>query len=165
MHKILVQQVPYLMNCLNKRLRLAKRAHTETAIGENAVSVSYAAVELGKKIFGSLNHKHIAILGAGEMGEFAVQELARKRCWEITVINRTFSKAEILAAKFDGEAKSMQELQCSFLEADILISSTGATEYVIDYELMDFVERLRKGKPLFMVDIAVPRDLIRKLVN
>ncbi len=138
---------------------LAKKAHTETAIGENAVSVSYAAVELGKKIFGSLNHKHIAILGAGKMGELAIKNLHGSGAGKLTVINRTLSKAEELAAKFGGEAKSMKELQCALLEADVLISSTGANSFVIDYELMQFVGRLRKGKPIFMVDIAVPRDL------
>ncbi|WP_391202259.1 glutamyl-tRNA reductase [Psychrobacillus sp. L4] len=137
----------------------AKRAHAETSIGENAVSVSYAAVELGKKIFGSLNNKHIVIIGAGKMGELAIQNLHGSGAGKVTVINRTFEKAEVLASKFDGTAKPMDELQCALLEADILISSTGATEYVIDYELMQFVERLRKGKPLFMIDIAVPRDL------
>ncbi len=137
----------------------AKRAHNETAIGENAVSVSYAAVELAKKIFGSLQRKHVAILGAGKMGELAIENLYGSGVGKVTVINRTFEKAESLAAKFHGEAKSMKELQCSLLEADILITSTGATDFVIDYELMQFVERLRKGKPLFMVDIAVPRDI------
>ncbi|KUF29942.1 MULTISPECIES: glutamyl-tRNA reductase [Lysinibacillus] len=137
----------------------AKRAHNETAIGENAVSVSYAAVELAKKIFGSLQRKHVAILGAGKMGELAIENLYGSGVGKVTVINRTFEKAETLAAKFHGEAKSMKELQCSLLEADILITSTGATDFVIDYELMQFVERLRKGKPLFMVDIAVPRDI------
>lgn len=137
----------------------AKRAHSETAIGENAVSVSYAAVELGKKIFGSLKHKHVVILGAGKMGELAIQNLHGSGAEKVTVINRTFEKAKELAEKFEGNAKPMDELQCALLEADILISSTGATEYVIDLELMQFVERLRKGKPLFMVDIAVPRDL------
>lgn len=137
----------------------AKRAHAETAIGENAVSVSYAAVELGKKIFGSLKNKHIAILGAGKMGELAIQNLHGSGAGKVTVINRTFEKAEVLAAKFNGQAKPMDELQCTLLEADILISSTGSTTYVIDFELMQFVDKLRKGKPLFMVDIAVPRDL------
>jgi len=137
----------------------AKRAHNETAIGENPVSVSYAAVELAKKIFGSLQRKHVAILGAGKMGELAIENLYGSGVGKVTVINRTFEKAESLATKFHGEAKSMKELQCSLLEADILITSTGATDYVIDYELMQFVERLRKGKPLFMVDIAVPRDI------
>jgi len=137
----------------------AKRAHNETTINENAVSVSYAAVELAKKIFGSLKNKHVAILGAGKMGELAIQNLYGNGVGKVTVVNRTFEKAEKLASKFNGDAKSMQELQCMLLEADILISSTGATEYVIDYELMQFAERLRKGKPLFMVDIAVPRDI------
>ncbi|MEL3961856.1 glutamyl-tRNA reductase [Lysinibacillus endophyticus] len=137
----------------------AKRAHSETTINENAVSVSYAAVELAKKIFGSLKHKHVVILGAGKMGELAIQNLYGNGVGKVTVVNRTFEKAKHLASKFEGNAKSMQELQCVLLEADILISSTGSTDYVIDYELMQFVERLRKGKPLFMVDIAVPRDL------
>ncbi|MFJ7950147.1 glutamyl-tRNA reductase [Lysinibacillus sp. NPDC096418] len=137
----------------------AKRAHNETAIGENAVSVSYAAVELAKKIFGSLGRKHVAILGAGKMGQLAIENLYGNGVGKVTVINRTFEKAESLAVKFSGEAKSMKELQCSLLDADILITSTGSTDYVIDYELMEFVDRLRKGKPLFMVDIAVPRDI------
>ncbi|HIX43706.1 MAG TPA: glutamyl-tRNA reductase [Candidatus Kurthia intestinigallinarum] len=137
----------------------AKKAHDETSIGENAVSVSYAAVELAKKIFGSLKKKHIAILGAGKMGELAMENLYGSGVGQVTVINRTFEKAESLAAKFHGEAKSMQELQCTLLDADILITSTGATSYVIDRELMEFVDSMRKGKPLFMVDIAVPRDI------
>ena len=137
----------------------AKRAHSETAIGENAVSVSYAAVELSKKIFGSLKNKHVAILGAGKMGELAIQNLHGNGVGKVTVINRTFEKAQNLASKFDGDAKSMNELQCTLLEADILISSTGATDYVIDYDLMKYVAKFRKGDPLFMVDIAVPRDL------
>ena len=98
-------------------MTFAKSAHTETAIGENAVSVSYAAVELGKKIFGSLNHKHVAILGAGEMGELAIQNLHGSGAEKVTVINRTFSKAEELAEKFGGVAKSMEELQCTLLRS------------------------------------------------
>ena len=141
----------------------AKRAHSETAIGENAVSVSYAAVELAKKIFGSLQKKHVAILGAGKMGELAIQNLYGNGVGKVTVINRTFEKAKNLATKFEGDAKSMDELQCTLLEADILISSTGATDYVIDYDLMKYVSNLRKGEPLFMVDIAVPRDLDPKI--
>lgn len=137
----------------------AKRAHSETAIGENAVSVSYAAVELAKKIFGSLKNKHVAILGAGKMGELAIQNLYGNGVGKVTVINRTFEKAQNLASKFDGDAKAMNELQCTLLEADILISSTGATDYVIDQDLMKDVAKFRKGDPLFMVDIAVPRDL------
>ncbi len=141
----------------------AKRGHSETEIGENAVSVSYAAVELGKKIFGSLNRKHVVIVGAGKMGELAIQNLHGGGVGKVTVLNRTFSKAEAMAAKFNGTAKPMNELQCALLEADIVISSTGAKDFVIDHGMMEYVEKFRKGKPLFMVDIAVPRDLDPKI--
>jgi glutamyl-tRNA reductase len=138
---------------------LAKRAHSETEIGSNAVSVSYAAVELAKKIFGDLTAKHVLILGAGKMGELAVQNLYGSGVQKVTVINRTFEKAKDLAKRFSGQAKPLSELQCALVEADILISSTGAKDYVITKDMMVYVEKMRKGRPLFMVDIAVPRDL------
>lgn len=140
-------------------ITLAKRAHSETTIGESAMSVSYAAVELGKKIFGELTDCHVLILGAGKMGELALQNLYGSGARKVTVMNRTLSKAEVLAEKYMGHAKSLSELQCALLEADILISSTGASEYVITKEMMTKVEKMRSGRPLFMVDIAVPRDI------
>ncbi|PEP08360.1 glutamyl-tRNA reductase [Bacillus wiedmannii] len=138
---------------------LAKRAHSETTIGESAMSVSYAAVELGKKIFGELTDCHVLILGAGKMGELALQNLYGSGARKVTVMNRTFTKAEVIAEKYMGHAKPLSELQCALLEADILISSTGASEYVITKEMMTKVEKMRSGRPLFMVDIAVPRDI------
>ena len=138
---------------------LAKRAHSETDIGANAVSVSYAAVELAKKIFGSLENKHVLIFGAGKMGELAAQNLHGNGVKQVTVINRTYEKAQTLASRFDGEARNVTQLEKSLIEADILISSTGAKDLVISKELIAKVEKKRKGKPLFMVDIAVPRDL------
>ncbi|MDA2360424.1 glutamyl-tRNA reductase [Bacillus cereus] len=140
-------------------ITLAKRAHSETTIGESAMSVSYAAVELGKKIFGKLTDCHVLILGAGKMGELALQNLYGSGARKVTVMNRTLSKAEVMAEKYMGHAKSLSELQCALLEADILISSTGASEYVITKEMMTKVEKMRSGRPLFMVDIAVPRDI------
>ncbi|PLR83121.1 glutamyl-tRNA reductase [Bacillus sp. V33-4] len=138
---------------------VAKRGHAETDIGANAVSVSYAAVELAKKIFGSLENKHVLVLGAGKMGELAIQNLHANGASKVTVINRTFEKAANLANRFSGQAKTLQELQCALIDADILISSTGANGFVVTKEQMLQVEKMRKGKPLFMVDIAVPRDL------
>jgi glutamyl-tRNA reductase len=146
-------------------ITLAKRAHSETDIGANAVSISYAAVELAKKIFGTLSSKHVLILGAGKMGELAIQNLHSNGVSKVTVINRTFEKAQNLANRFNGMAKTLQELQCALIEADILISSTGANDFVITKEMMAQVEKLRKGKPLFMVDIAVPRDLDPRLAE
>jgi glutamyl-tRNA reductase len=140
-------------------ITLAKRAHSETEIGANAVSVSYAAVELAKKIFGSLANKHVLIFGAGKMGELAVQNLHGNGVKKVTVINRTYDKAKALAGRFNGVAKSIEELQQSLIDADILISSTGAKDIVISKEMIAKVEKMRKGKPLFLVDIAVPRDL------
>jgi glutamyl-tRNA reductase len=144
---------------------LAKRAHSETDIGANAVSISYAAVELAKKIFGTLQNKHVLILGAGKMGELAIQNLHSNGVSQVTVINRTFEKAQNLASRFNGEARTLQELQCALVEADILISSTGANDFVVTKEMMTNVNKMRKGKPLFMVDIAVPRDLDPRLAD
>ncbi|NRD76028.1 glutamyl-tRNA reductase [Bacillus sp. BRMEA1] len=140
-------------------ITLAKKAHSETEIGANAVSVSYAAVELAKKIFGSLANKHVLIFGAGKMGELAAQNLHGNGVKKVTVINRTYDKATALASRFNGEAKTIDELQQSLIDSDILISSTGAKDIVITKEMMAKVEKMRKGKPLFLVDIAVPRDL------
>ena len=140
-------------------LTIAKRAHSETDIGANAVSVSYAAVELAKKIFGSIENKHILILGAGKMGELAIQNLHGSGASKVTVMNRTFEKAEELATRFNGKARSMNELESALIEADILISSTGAKQFVITKQMMENIEKKRRGKSLFMVDIAVPRDL------
>ncbi|WHY55313.1 glutamyl-tRNA reductase [Peribacillus simplex] len=140
-------------------LTLAKKAHSETEINTNAVSVSYAAVELAKKIFGGLNGKNVLILGAGKMGELAIQNLHSNGADSITVINRTFQKAVDLAGRFNGTAKQLQELQCALVDTDILITSTGSKDLLVTKEMMSFVNKLRKGRPIFMVDIAVPRDL------
>ena len=154
------QTIGTIFNQLFKQvITLAKRSHSETDIGANAVSVSYAAVELAKKILGDLKSKHVLILGAGKMGELAVQNLHGNGVRKVTVMNRTLQKAEELANRFNGKAKSMNELQCGLVEADILISSTGAKDFVITKEMMTDVNKMRKGRPLFMVDIAVPRDI------
>ncbi|WP_085509027.1 glutamyl-tRNA reductase [Thalassobacillus devorans] len=138
---------------------LAKRSHKETEIGENAVSVSYAAVELARKIFGDLVNKHVVILGAGKMGELAAKNLQGSGVKQVTVINRTLAKAQVVADQFNGEAKTIDDLSKILKDADILISSTGSKEYVITQEVMAPIQKARKGKPLFLVDIAVPRDL------
>lgn len=149
-----------VFNELFKRaITLAKKAHTETEIGENAVSVSYAAVELSKKVFGSIQDKQILILGAGKMGELAIKNLHGSGAEQVTVINRTFEKAEALAKRFSGRVQSIENLENALVEADILISSTGAKDFVLTKEMMMRIEKKRNNQPLFMVDIAVPRDL------
>nr|O69108.1 RecName: Full=Glutamyl-tRNA reductase; Short=GluTR [Paenibacillus macerans]AAC18585.1 glutamyl-tRNA reductase [Paenibacillus macerans] len=138
---------------------LGKRAHSETAIGQSAVSISYAAVELGKRIFGSFSGKRVLILGAGKMSELTAKHLSGGGADEVIVANRTYARAQELAAKFDGTPCTMQEAMERLADVDILISSTGA-EGIRDH--VGQVERSMKrrpDRPLFMIDIAVPRDI------
>ena len=137
----------------------AKRAHKETEIGEHAVSISYAAVELSKSIFDRLENKHVVILGAGKMGELAVKNLHGSGVKNITVANRTLKNAEELAAKFSGHAKSMDEIDSLLVDADILIASTGASHYIVTKAMMEKAISKRNGKPIFLVDISVPRNI------
>ncbi|RNB90529.1 glutamyl-tRNA reductase [Brevibacillus fluminis] len=138
---------------------LAKRAHTETGINENAVSVSYAAIELGKKIFGSFHDKQVLILGAGKMSELTAKHLSANGVNKVCVANRTIERARLLAEKFKGDAITMEQLPEQLLTADIVISSTGATGYVLTKDSLAPIVKKRKHRPLFMIDIAVPRDL------
>ena len=140
-------------------ITVAKKAHTETEIGANAVSVSYAAVELAKKIFGEISGKHVTIVGAGKMGRLAIENLQGSGASKITVVNRTYHKAEEMAQKFNGEACPFDQLENSLMETDIVISSTGSNSFVITKTMMETVVTHRKGKPIFLVDIAVPRDI------
>lgn len=139
-------------------ITFAKRAQHESAIGEQAVSVSYAAVELGKKIFGDLKNQQVVILGAGKMSELAAKNLHGSGT-EITVINRTYENAVALAKKFQAKTAHMDDLTLVLENADILISSTGASNAVLTKETLAPIQKKRKGKALFLVDIAVPRDL------
>lgn len=137
----------------------AKRGHRETEIGEHAVSISYAAVELSKTIFGALNNQHVVILGAGKMGELAVQNLHGSGVNRVTVINRTYSKAQELANRFNGEAEPLEKFESVLEDADILITSAGTEDYVLGKAQMANLLKKRNGKPIFLVDIAVPRNL------
>lgn len=138
---------------------MAKRAHSETSVGENPVSVSYAAVELGKRVFGSYEGKTVLIVGAGKMSELTGKHLYGNGAAKVIVANRTLQKAEELAEKFNGIAGSMEHLPAFLEEADIVISSTGAAGYVLTKEQLAPILKKRKSRPLFMIDIAVPRDL------
>ncbi len=137
----------------------AKRVRTETGLGTGAVSVSYAAVLLAKKILGSLKDKTVLLVGAGEMAELACTHLLTQGVKSILIANRTFSKAVELAERFKGKAYHLSELQEILSFADILISSTGAEGFVLTKELVAKSLRARKYRPLFIIDIAVPRDV------
>lgn len=149
-----------VFNMLFKQaVTMAKRAHSETMIGETAVSVSYAAVELGKQIFGHFNKKTVMVIGAGETGELTAKHLYANGAERVLVVNRTFERAAQLADKFNGIPCSIDEAVKKLPETDIIISSTGSEGYVLTREQVKDAMRKRKSKPLFMIDIAVPRDL------
>jgi len=150
---------PILNRFLHKAFSVAKRVRTETNIGGSAVSISYAAVELAKKIFGELAGKRVMLLGAGEMAELAAEHLITQGIAEVVVVNRTVERAMNLARRFKGRAAGLDELTDRLAEADILISSTGAPGLVLEADQVRPIMRQRMNSPLFLIDIAVPRDL------
>lgn len=148
-----------LNKLLHHTFRVAKRVRTETGIANNAVSVSFAAVELAKKIFGYLDGKSVLVIGAGEMSELAVRHLMTNGVSRIIVANRTYENAVRLANDFHGEPISFDILDEKLKEVDIIISSTAAPGYVITPEIIVSALRRRKNRLMFMIDIAVPRDI------
>jgi glutamyl-tRNA reductase len=153
-----------LEEIVNQALAVARRVRRETALGSAAVSVSYAAVELAKKIFGSLEGKTVFVIGAGKMSELAAKHLRRSGASAIYVTNRTYERAVQLAEAFRGTAIAFEQLFEHLPKADIVISSTGAPGYVVNKELAARILSARRNRPVFFVDIAVPRD-IDPLVN
>ena len=138
---------------------VAKRVRTETRIGEHAVSISYAAVELAKKIFQDLSPKTVLILGAGEMSELTARHLISQGVQDLLVANRTLERACDLAARLGGQGVPLAELPSYLPKADIIVSSTGAPELVIQKSDVQNALKLRKNRPMFFIDIAVPRDV------
>jgi glutamyl-tRNA reductase len=153
-----------IFNMLFKQvITLAKRAHAETEIGQHAVSVSYAAIELAKKLYGDLRNKSVLIVGAGKMSELTVKHLYANGVAEVLVVNRTLERAHELATKFRGQAFDFSGLQHCLKKVDIVISSTGSKDFVITKEMIQKATKDRFGHPLFLIDIAVPRDLDPKI--
>lgn len=144
---------------LHKSFSVAKRVRTETRISNSAVSVSYAAVELARHIFGDLTGKTVMLIGAGEMAELAATHLLAAGVENMLVANRTFSRAQELANRFKAEAVPFSDLFVRLAEADIVISSTGATQTVVQARDVNKVMKQRKHRPMFFIDIAVPRDI------
>jgi glutamyl-tRNA reductase len=142
----------------NRSLAAAKRARTETGIGRNAVSVSHVAVELARKIFGEMRDRNVLLVGAGKMSELAARQLVRGGA-RATVLGRTLERAEQLAASLGGRALPMDALRPELAKADIVISGTGAPGIVITRDDVEDARRRRAGRPLFLIDIAVPRDI------
>ena len=144
---------------LTRAFRVAKRVRSETEIGQNAVSVSYAAVELAREIFGSLGKKRVLIIGAGKMSEGAARHLLRAGASEILITNRTSERAEELAAVFRGQIVPYEMFPQHLAEVDIVIASSAAPGYVLTRETVRRAIEARKNQPMFLIDIAVPRNI------
>jgi glutamyl-tRNA reductase len=149
----------YLDTVLTRAFNVAKRVRSETEIGVSAVSVSYAAIELAREIFGSLKHKRVMLIGAGKMSELAARHLQRSGIERILVTNRTQSRAEEVASLVQGTIVRYDLFRERLKEVDIVIASSGAPGYVLTKEEMKPVLAARKNKPVFLIDIAVPRNV------
>lgn len=149
-----------VLNALrNRSIAAARRARSETAIGRNAVSVSHVAVELARKIFGDLRERSVLLVGAGKMSELAARQMVRDGAKATVLGMRTFVRAEQLAAALGGRAAPFESLREELTRADVLISGTGAPGTVIHRPEVEAAQSARRGRPLFLIDIAVPRDI------
>lgn len=148
-----------LNKLMKKAISVAKRIRTETKISENAVSISFAAVELAKKIFEDITEKSCLLLGAGEMAELAAKHLVSNGVKEIVVANRTFETGCRLAEEFSGRAVRFEDFLKEMIRSDIVLCSTGAPTYIVTKTQMHSVMKERKQKPVFIIDISVPRNI------
>lgn len=158
----------FLNKLMKKALSTAKRVRTETKIAENAVSISFTAVELAKKIFTDLSKKSFLLIGAGEMAELAARHLVSNGVKNVKVTNRTYRRGCELANEFNGRPVKFEDTIQELVHTDIVICSTGASTYVLHKNHMQRVMKDRKHKPVFIIDISVPRNIdpeIHKIDN
>ncbi len=148
-----------LNRLMKKSISVAKRVRTETKIAENAVSISFAAVELARKIFTDFSEKSFMLLGAGEMAELAAKHMMSFGVKSVTVANRTYERGCDLAKEFNGRAIEFEGFLKEMVHTDIIICSTGAPSYILHKEEMQRVMKERKQKPVFIIDISVPRNV------
>jgi glutamyl-tRNA reductase len=150
---------PVLNTLMTRALRVAKKVRTETGIGQSPVSIPSAAIGLAKTIFGELQGRRVLILGAGEMAELAARHLQSEGVQAVLVAHRNFDRAAELAAKLQGRAVRFDQIRDDLRQADIVVSSTAAPHYLLHRSDVEELIRLRKNRPLFIIDIAVPRDI------
>ena len=153
-----------LGRCFTQAFATAKRVRNETGIAEGTVSVSSIACELAKKIFGDLDGRRTLLLGAGEMGEAAARSL-RQTGTKLHVCNRSEERAQALASACDGRAVPYERLTTELAEADVVVASTASPNFILTPKLMKGVVRTRRHRPLFIIDIAVPRDVDPRVGN
>ena len=148
-----------LNKLVRKAISVAKRVRTETKIAEMAVSVSYAAVELAKKIFSDLSEKTVLLVGAGEMAKLAAQHLVDQGVRKVSITTRDAASAVDLARRFNATSIPFEHFRHEMAEADIVLCSTGAAHYLIGVEDVEQAVRRRMNRPIFLIDISVPRNI------
>ena len=150
---------PHLHRLFHWSFGVGKRVRSETGLGEGAVSVSYAAIALAKKIFGTLAGRRALLIGAGEMAELTATHLQSQAVARILVASRTPSHAATLAARVDGEAVPWEEITTHLASADVVVTATGSASPIVTRRHVDAAMRPRRAQPLFIIDIGLPRDV------
>jgi glutamyl-tRNA reductase len=150
---------PILHTLFTQAFGVAKRVRTETEIARHAVSISFAAVELARKIFDGLEGKAVLLVGAGKMGTLAARHLIDHGAFPVYIANRTWARAQAMARSLSGTAVPIEELDTALTTVDIVITSTGASAPIIGRDAVQRIMHARRGRPLFFIDIAVPRDV------
>jgi glutamyl-tRNA reductase len=140
-------------------MQAKKKVHNETFLSDGTVSVSFAGVELARKIFSDLSDKNVLLIGAGKTAELAAYHFQENGVQNINVVNRTFANAEELADKLNGKAYPLDQLSEVLVDTDIVISATSSKEYVVTRELLKPVAKKRHYRPIFLIDLAIPRDI------
>ncbi len=148
-----------LLRLFQTSFSVAKRVRYTTQIGENPVSIAYAAVSLAKQIFTDLSKAKVTLIGAGENIELTLQHLKAKNVQHINIVNRTLSKAKSLTEKFGGQAHSLEQLPYALAQSDIVISSISSPEPIVQKQHLDIAFSTSKRRPLLMVDLGVPRNI------
>lgn len=148
-----------LSRIFEEAIRIGKKVRTQTQIGKGTVSISSAAIVLAKKALGTLKDKKVLIIGAGKIAELAVRDLYSQGIKTVLVANRTFKKARELASVFAGTAITFKEIFPQLKDADILISSTSAPHFIVDYGQIQEVMQQRRHRPLFLIDLGLPRNI------
>ncbi len=158
----------FLNKLFNNAVVVGKRARTETALGKGAVSVAYAAVELAEKIYKNLDDKRVLLIGSGDTGSLVAKHLLDKGVKQLTITNRTLEKAQNLAKELNGGVMEFSAFTKALPLFDLVIGATGSPDFVITYDDLKDIRRIRNARPLILIDIAVPRDFdpkINKLEN
>ncbi|NIO00786.1 MAG: glutamyl-tRNA reductase [Candidatus Latescibacteria bacterium] len=140
-------------------LQAQKKIRRNTFLADGAVSISFAGVELARKIFNTFDDRHLLLIGAGETAELAAQHFLEKGAGSIAVVNRTLEKARELAGRFNGKAYGFDELSSAFNGVDIVISATSSSDHVLSAEFMSEISKARRYAPMFLIDLAIPRDI------